>query len=234
MPVFLLKRNLLYDKINRGDVSMTTIILLRHGESVANSRGIIAAQLDMPLSDVGRQQAKLAAKYIAENYKIDKIYSSDLSRAYDTASAVAAKLNMKIIKTKALREIYAGIWEGMKYTDIAVGYAEDYKIWLEDIGKSRPTGGESAEELGIRIMSELNRIADENEGKTVLAATHACAIRAVCTVIELGSIERMQEFNFVSNASVNILTREDGKWKVCAISIDEYLADLRTDFPAQA
>lgn len=213
---------------------MTTVILLRHGESVANSRGIIAAQLDMPLSDVGRQQAKLAAKYIAENYRIDKIYSSDLSRAYDTASAVAEKLNMEIIKTKALREIYAGIWEGMKYTDIAVKYAEDYKIWLEDIGRSRPTGGESAEELGIRIMSELNRIADENEGKTILAVTHATVIRAAQTIIEYSSIEKMQGCDFVSNASVNIFVRENDKWEVFVTSIDEYLSDLKTDFPAQA
>ncbi len=201
---------------------------------MANSSGIIAAQLDIPLSSVGQQQAKLAAKYIAENYKIDKIYSSDLSRAYDTACAVAEKLGMETEKSEALREIYAGIWEGMKYSDIAEKYADDYKIWLEDIGKSRPTGGESTKELSERMLAELNRIADENEGKTVLVATHACAIRAVCTVIELGCIEGMQEFNFVSNASVNILTREDGKWKVSATSIDEYLSDLKTDFPAQA
>lgn len=207
---------------------MTRIIVVRHGESAANNGGTIAGQMDVDLSELGLKQAELVAKYIAKNYKVDKIYSSDLQRAYKTALAIGKALNMDIVKTRSLREIYAGIWEGMKYSDIKEIYADDYKVWTEDIGKCRPTGGESAKELGDRVMAELNKIKDENENKTVVAVTHATVIRAAQTIIELGNIERMQEVDFVSNASVNILEFDNGKWEVKATSIDSYLADMRT------
>lgn len=68
---------------------MTKLIFLRHGESEYNRIKKYAGQLDVPLSEVGKQQAIIAGSYIAKNYKIDEIYSSNLSRAIETAQPIA-------------------------------------------------------------------------------------------------------------------------------------------------
>ena len=79
---------------------MTTIILVRHAESDANGSGFFAGQLDIPLSDRGREQARRTANYMAKTYQVDKIYSSDLSRAYDTAKPIAEMFGLEIEKEK--------------------------------------------------------------------------------------------------------------------------------------
>ena len=86
---------------------MTTLLLIRHGESEANRNRVFGGQINPDLQERGVMQAKLTAKFIAENYKVDKIYSSDLKRAYRTAQPLSYILNMEIKAEKRLREIYA-------------------------------------------------------------------------------------------------------------------------------
>ena len=78
---------------------MTKLLIIRHGESLANGGGYFAGQLDIELSDRGLAQAELLADWIYNNYKVDKVYSSDLSRAYETALPVAKRFNLKVNKT---------------------------------------------------------------------------------------------------------------------------------------
>lgn len=210
---------------------MTTLILIRHGESEANRQGIFAGQVDPDLQDKGLEQAKLTAEYIKENYKIDKIYSSDLKRAYNTAKCVATLVDLEIIKEKNLREIYAGKWEGMKFEDLASVYTKDYDVWLNHIGHARCTDGETVKELGKRIMKELEQIAIENDGKTVVVATHATPIRVMQSIIETGSTDKMEEIPWVSNASVTVVEYENGKWEVIEVSKDSHLKELKTELP---
>lgn len=87
---------------------MANVILVRYGESVANGKGFFAGQLDIPLSDKGRQQANCVADYIAKKYQVDRIYSSDLSRAYDTAKPIAERVGLMLKSEKMLREICSG------------------------------------------------------------------------------------------------------------------------------
>ena len=97
---------------------MTRLILIRHGFSMANAEDRFAGYSDFPLSDIGHEQARLAAEYLFANEKIDKIYASDLLRAYHTAPPTAEKFGLPVIKEPRLREIYAGRWEGMKFEEI--------------------------------------------------------------------------------------------------------------------
>ena len=63
---------------------MTTLLLIRHGQSEANKLGVFAGHFDAPLLPLGIEQAKKTAAYIAENYKVDKVYASDLKRDVHT------------------------------------------------------------------------------------------------------------------------------------------------------
>ena len=211
---------------------MATLILIRHGESKANRQGIFAGQIDPDLQNKGIKQAQLTAKYIAENYNVDKIYSSDLQRAYKTAICLAEELNIEVTKDKNLREINAGKWEGMKFSDLCVEYPEEYNIWLNHIGHSGCVGGENVKQLGDRIMSALTKIAEENEGKTVAVATHATPIRVAQSIIKSGTVEEMENIPWVSNASVTVFEYNNNEWKIIAVSKDEHLAELKTELPS--
>ena len=130
-----------------------------------------------------------------------------------------------------MREIRAGKWEGVQFDEICKNYPEDYQIWRENIGHARCTGGESTEELCQRVMAELCRIAAENDGKTVAIATHATPIRVSQCFIAHGSIEKMQDVPWSTNASITIYRYCDGKWSIVGTSIDEHLAGSQTALP---
>ena len=127
---------------------MTRLILIRHGESMANSKDMFAGHLDIDLHPNGEKQARVTAEYIKQNFKVDKIYSSDLKRAYYTAKALADLIDMDIETNEGLREIAAGKWDGMVFKDIISIYEEDYSRWLNDIGNAKCTEGESVVHLG--------------------------------------------------------------------------------------
>ena len=211
---------------------MTVLILIRHGESEANRQGIFAGQIDPDLQDKGLEQAQLTAKYVAENYNVEKIYSSDLQRAYKTAICLAEELDLEVTKDKDLREIDGGQWEGIKFSDLSVEYPAEYDIWLNHIGHSSCVGGESVKQLADRIMSALTKIAKENDGKIVAIATHATPIRAAQSVIKSGTVDEMENIPWVSNASVTVFEYNNNVWKIIAVSKDEHLAELRTVLPS--
>lgn len=102
----------------------TTLLFVRHGQSIANENGIFAGHLDVPLSELGQKQAVELKDYLLSRYKIDAIYSSDLSRAYATVLPTAEAIKIPIQKDTALREIDGGKWEGMLQKEIAVEYPQ--------------------------------------------------------------------------------------------------------------
>ena len=207
---------------------MTNVLMIRHGESEANRNNIFAGNFDADLQGRGLKQAEKTAEFVAENYKIDKIYASDLKRAFKTGQAIGARLGITVIPDRRLREICAGKWEGVRFDDIGVKYPEDYAIWRTDIGNARCTGGESTRELGARILAALTDIAEQNEGKTILIATHATPIRVMQTYCTYGDYARMQEVKWVSNASVSEFFYENGKFVCGKMSQDSHLDELRT------
>ena len=211
---------------------MTKLILIRHGESQANRNGIFAGNFDADLEDRGMLQAEKTAKYIKDNFKVDAVYASDLKRAYKTGKCIADELGLEVIPESQIREIHAGKWDGEKFDVIFEKYAEDYKIWKEDIGSSRPTEGESIAEMKERVMPAFEKIAMNNDGKTVVCATHATPIRIMQTIVQKGSLSEMQNVSWVSNASVSIYNYDNGKWTAEVVSFDEHLSDLRTNLPA--
>ena len=211
---------------------MVTLILERHGQSEGNVKSLFTGHTNVNLTKLGVAQVKRSAEYIVENHKIDKIYSSDLKRAVDTAGFVAEKTGLGIIKNEKLRELYAGKWNGMSFEEIEESYAVDWKVWREDVGNSRCTGGESVNELGERFLSAITEIAEENDGKTVLVSTHATPIRVTQCLLGGLPLDEMKNVPWGANASLTILEYDKGSWTIVKASYDEHLWDLRTNLPA--
>ncbi len=211
---------------------MTNLIFIRHGESVANKDDVCIGHTDLDLSETGRIQAKLTAEYIVKNFKVDKIYSSDLKRAYNTAKAVGDMLGMPVIGEQNLREVYFGQWEYRKIQDL-IDNEEEFKYWKLDISKTKCPGGETVAHMYDRILAAVEKIAKENDGKTVVIASHATPIRAIQCACEGKTMDGMKDISWVSNASVSTAAYENGKFKKIEFSQDSHLGELVTNLPSR-
>lgn len=141
---------------------MTTLLLVRHGETDWNADGRLQGQTDRPLSDFGRRQARRLADELAED-EFDAIYASDLVRARETAEVIAARLGLTVDLDPDLREKDWGTWEGLNAVE---------RDRVEFVG-------ETTEEHGERTLRALRRIADRHSDEQVLVITHGGSIRRV-------------------------------------------------------
>lgn len=207
---------------------MTQLIMIRHGESVANEQKRFAGHSDFDLTDLGRRQAELAAQYIHDNFKVDAVYSSDLKRAYRTALPTARLFGLEVHKRVGLREIFAGEWETLKISEIDEQYPEDFAVWKNNFSYVRCTGGESVFELYDRCCAEILSIAAENDGKTVVIATHATPIRVFDCMAQGVPKERISDVDFIPNASLCVFGVEKGKPYVIKREITEHLEGFVT------
>lgn len=201
---------------------MTTLILVRHGQSVANAQHRFAGHSNFDLTDIGREQARLAGEYLFKNFKIDAIYASDLKRAYHTALPTAKLFGLTVEKRERLREIFAGEWETLTVDEIDEQYTEDFAVWKNDFSNARCTDGESVTELYHRACREILSIAAENDGKCVMIATHATPVRVFETMSRGLGPECVGDISFPKNAAIGVFEVEDGKPKVVRVNITDH------------
>ncbi len=210
---------------------MTKLLLIRHGQSTANLNDLFAGFSNFDLTELGYLQARKTAEFVRQNYSPSEVLSSDLDRAYHTGEQVSKLLGIPITKNKNLREIYAGKWEGAKFSDLPSDYPDEYKCWTENIGCFTCPEGESIAQLYERIVGEITRIATDNPGKTVVVATHATPIRVFMTYCKKLSLSMMHEVKWASNASVTEVDFNDGIFTVIKEDICEHLKEFATHLP---
>lgn len=204
---------------------MTTLLIIRHGQSVSNIKGVFTGNLDLALTEQGLQQAQITADYIIDNFKVDAVYTSDLCRARETGKAVADRLGLEVHTDRRLREIYAGQWEGRSFNDLMEQFAS-YTVWRTDIGKCVTDGGESVAQLSARVLEAFTQIAMDNDGKTVVIATHATPIRALQCHCEGKTLAQMKDVPWVTNASVTTVIYENGKLRLEEVCHDSHLGAM--------
>lgn len=210
---------------------MTKLLLIRHGQSVSNVRGVFTGHLNLELTELGHRQAQLTAEFIMANYRIDAVYASDLCRAADTGQAVAEPLGLPLHTDTRLREIYAGIWEGRSFDELTADFPA-YAVFRGDIGACQTDGGESVAQLSARVLEAFTQIAKDNEGKTVVIATHATPIRAIMTHCLGRSLAEMKDVAWVTNASVTEVIYENGRMQLGKACQDAHLGELTSRFPS--
>lgn len=206
----------------------TKIILVRHGQSIGNLTRTFLGHTDLDLSEMGYLQAKATADHL-KNEKIDKIYSSDLKRAYNTALFHAKIRNLEVITSINLREAYAGEWEGKNVDELIKIWGMEMfaNSWKAGFGLFTFPGGESVKDAGIRFFNEILTISRQNTGKTVLIAAHAAVIRAFWAIITGISWELVADaIPFATNASYSVLSFDGEKFTPLEYSNDEHLLEV--------
>ena len=180
------------------------ILLQRHGESESNKLNLFTGLMDFDLSDVGVKQGKLASDYIVNNYKIDKIYSSPLKRAYHTAQFTAEKLGLDIIVKENLVEFCAGDWEGHNLDEIKVKYPQQYEQWKNDMSKVHTENGQKMSDFYDLKVKAFEEIINENKGfeGTILIVGHVLALMCIICHITKGDIKYLKDIKYFSNASM--------------------------------
>ena len=141
---------------------MTTLLLVRHGETDWNAEGRLQGHTDRPLNDYGRQQAKELAERLAGE-GADAIYASDLVRAKETAEIVGERLGLPVVIDADLREKNWGNWEGL---------TGDERVHIE-------FEGESTADHRDRMMRAVRRIAERHPRQRVVVVTHGGSLRRV-------------------------------------------------------
>ena len=202
---------------------MVTLIVVRHGFSAFNKSRIFSGQLDVPLDEKGVEQAEKLKNYLINNFKIDAVYSSDLSRAIDTVKPTAEVLGLNIKLKPGLRELYAGLWQGKTFDEVEREFPETFAVYKANVGEFRPDGGENYAEMTDRAVKAFREIVEENGGKTVLIATHGGLFRSFQAWLTGVPLEEIKKVTHVANASISIVTCVDGCFETKVLGYTEHL-----------
>jgi probable phosphoglycerate mutase len=197
-------------------MGVTRIILVRHGETDWNATGRIQGHSDTPLNAVGLLQAQRVARRLAGE-PVRALYSSDLARAFETATVIGQSLGLPVVISPRLRERRYGTWEGLTAAEIQARYPEQFAQWRARSADFAPPYGETNRQLLSRALSELQTIGHRHVGEVVVVVTHG----GFCYVLVnhlLGSIDGdRREFSF-GNASIHILEVGDDRWSVISMN----------------
>lgn len=155
---------------------MIRLILMRHGQTDYSLQNRYCGFSNPSLNNKGIWQSKMLAARL-KDVRIDKVYSSDLKRTYETAEIIFK--NNSIEKVADLREMNFGIFEGLKYEDIIKKYPKLYRDWINNPMKVKIPNGERLKDLSKRVKERLSFILSQNEGKTLAVVTHNGPIRIV-------------------------------------------------------
>jgi ribonuclease H / adenosylcobalamin/alpha-ribazole phosphatase len=155
----------------------TVTLLLRHGQTPMSVQKRYAGRSDVPLTDVGVQQAAAAAKRLA-SAGLDVIVTSPLLRTVQTAQEVAAVTGAAVVTDDGFRETDFGAWEGLTFAEVRERWPAELAAWLAD-PEAAPPDGESFADVSTRVTAALHRVLADREGQRVLVVSHVTPIKTL-------------------------------------------------------
>jgi probable phosphoglycerate mutase len=186
--------------------AVTTLLLIRHGETAWNAEHRIQGRLDVPLSTTGMwQSGRLAGRLAGE--AIDAIVCSDLARAWMTGAPLAEAHALSMVPEPRLRERAFGIFEGKTLEEIAAEHREEFDAWRARDVDWRIPGGESGTEFIDRVIEAMREIATSYLGRTVAVVTHGGVLDVVYRSARALAWDAPRE-HLMLNASINRLQAE--------------------------
>ncbi len=190
---------------------MLRLALVRHGETEWNKERRYQGQVDVPLSAIGEEQAALVANALSGR-KFDAIYTSDLKRAWQTATAILEKNGqneLSIFPEPRLREMSFGVLEGLTWDEAQEKHSPMLEAWMADYNQA-PEGGESLDIFSSRISSFMAALGKKHAKKTILLVAHGGTLgEIICLSLSLPT-EKRWAFT-IDNASISeIILADDG------------------------
>jgi broad specificity phosphatase PhoE len=157
---------------------VTSIILCRHGETDWNTQGRYQGRTDVPLNARGQEQARALARRLSDE-RVDVVYSSTLERAYETARAIAQVHGLDVRRDPRLDEIDQGSWEGLRRDEIELRHPVELAAWQHHPIDLRLPGGETLEEVRLRVRAALDDMMLLHDGKSICLVAHSVSMAIV-------------------------------------------------------
>jgi len=149
------------------------LIMLRHGQTAANARALLQGRIDLPLDELGVQQAQRCGEYIRATFPDALIVSSPLLRAQQTAHAISHDITID----ERFIELDYGQWDGVAITDVD---QDQWSAWRHD-PSFRPPNGESLLELDARVRPALEEVQEQARTGNVVVVSHVSPIKSAVT-----------------------------------------------------
>lgn len=200
------------------------LILIRHGETEWNRTGRCQGIADIDLNDAGRKQIKELAHSLRDT-DVAAVYSSDLLRAINTASAIAKHHNLEVNIDSDLREMNQGDLEGLLFGEIRERYADVLKEWRESPETLRIPGGESLLQVQERAWNAFEKVNRLHPGETVVAVSHNLTITALLCKITGVGLKGFRNFNLQA-ASKNVIVSVNGRVEVRVVNDISHLSPV--------
>jgi probable phosphoglycerate mutase len=205
----------------------TSIYLVRHGQTAWNKEEIFRGRTEVPLNGIGMREAELAGGYLKDK-EIHVIYSSPLSRAWQTAQKIARSHSLEVQPLDGIIDMSFGRWEGHSLQEIQKNDGELYRQWREEPHLVRIPGGESLDEVRIRTMAALDEVIQKHPGKTLVLITHRVVNKVlICGILGLDNSHFWQIAQ--DTTAINLIQHRDGKYVLSLMNETCHLKALKEE-----
>lgn len=182
---------------------MTRIYLIRHAQAAGNLTKTFQGSIDAPLSPLGLEQLDCLAQRFS-TVSFDRILTSPLSRAYQTAQAVNRAWNREILVEPRFTEIDGGAFEGVAFSELPQRFPRENQLWVQDQPHFQAPGGESMEQVYHRVGEGLADALSRYAGETLVITSHGCALRNLLCILKGFPLCRIGEVEWLENTSVTL------------------------------
>ncbi|PYS49069.1 MAG: histidine phosphatase family protein [Acidobacteria bacterium] len=209
-------------------MNATRVLLIRHGQSEGNAEGRFGGHTATPLSLRGRLQAEATALALSSE-NLTAIYSSDLSRAIETAMPLARLTGLDVEQTDAFRERGVGVMEGLTFEEAAAEHPEEYAALIRRDFEHILLGGESYRQMLKRAADKLDQAIARNRGGRLAVFSHTGTI-CILALHLMGALNAPElRPVWISTANCGIARfelRSDGFVRVLALNDTRHLEGL--------
>ena len=206
---------------------MTSIYLVRHGQTAWNKEEIFRGRTDVPLNDTGLREAELAGEYF-KGLEIDAVYSSPLSRARQTAEKIARVHCLEVNPLNGLIDMSFGTWEGRTLEEIKNEEKELYPLWRDQPHRVQFPGGESLDKVRDRSIAALEELIRSHPEKTIVLVSHRVINKVlICVILGLDNSHFWQIGQ--DTTAINLIHHRSGKYILALMNEACHLKSLQKE-----
>lgn len=192
------------------------IYIVRHGETIWNEKKLLQGRTDIELNENGRKLAHITGESLMDTH-FDKIYSSPLKRAYETATLIANGRDIPIIKNDLIRELSFGDWEGQNMSELLKDDTQKFKHFFKEPHLYRATtNGETLEELCDRAAIFMKTVVEPEarECSRIMIVAHGAINKAIMMHIKKHDLKYFWSGGLQKNCNVIIVDYTGSKYTI--------------------
>lgn len=192
------------------------IYIVRHGQTVWNAGNLLQGSADIELNEHGRALAGETGRNL-ENISFDKVYSSPLIRAYETACLIRGYRNIPIIRDERLKELSFGVNEGKNFKELLADTSDPFHYFFEHPERYRaPKNGETLEQICKRASEFMKEVIEpqKNELERIMIVAHGAMNKAIMCHVKQHGIDKYWSGGLQKNCNVIIVKLDENGYHV--------------------